>query len=78
MEILLTPFVCSSAYPFTVKRVRSALCKGMSLLVFGVNTRLFVCANRLSILYMVIKLRDECEKLISTAKGHTLFISHFR
>lgn len=39
-----------------------------------VNTRLFVSANRLSILYMVIKLRSECEKSISVVKGHTLFV----
>lgn len=36
----------------------------------------FIClsTNRLSILYMVIKLRDECEKSISAAKGHILFV----
>lgn len=89
MEILLTPFVCGvdtdAAAVAAVDIVAFLLCcigymqqhkEWRAALAFGVNTRLFVCANnnRLSILYMAIKNHEtNVRNWLHTAKGHTLF-----
>lgn len=62
------------AEPTWIDTVFVQRAKGMTRFAFSVNTRLFACANRLSVLYMVIKIHKTIVRNWSQpAKGHILF-----